>query len=355
MSRTNQLRTNPQNNINLYDLFSTVLTNQKSKYVELFLKILRKSKRVSRYGNEIRDHFKQTFGISKENFEKFEDFQVIAMYQILDAICNFEDIRQFNKFCEFNEKGLIQQNDISRYSTFDEIASATSLAELKVESKEFEKQIVVVFQDAEWMLLRPLTYEASKKYGSNTKWCTTSNNTPDHFFKYTTEGILIYCINKITGYKVAVYYSFNDNESKFSFWNQQDSRIDSIECLLPENLKKVIYNECINENAKSNYSLLSKELRQKQEEWLERNNSEDSPRPQIAPIVERVVQADEIEHGIEIPNLTDFTRRELNQELSTTIPEQIERELDQELERELVQALERLATEESEIISNIQG
>ena len=101
-----------------------------------------------------------------------------------------------------------------------------SLAELKFNAKQMESQIIKLMDTDEWLVLRPLTYLASKKYGSNTKWCTTSEGNPDYFIKYSSKGVLIYCLNKKTGYKVASFYSLDKNDPEFSFWNQKDDRID---------------------------------------------------------------------------------------------------------------------------------
>ncbi len=47
-----------------------------------------------------------------------------------------------------------------------------SLADLKMVDKEMEKQIEKLFEDEQWLVLKPLSYLASKKYGASTKWCT---------------------------------------------------------------------------------------------------------------------------------------------------------------------------------------
>ena len=86
-----------------------------------------------------------------------------------------------------------------------------------------------------------MTYESSRAYGAGTKWCTTSKDNPHHFFRYYSRGILIYCINKITGYKVAVFWDVND-ESSPTFWNVLDNQIDSMMTELPPYILKHIKN-----------------------------------------------------------------------------------------------------------------
>jgi hypothetical protein len=155
---------------------------------------------------------------------------------------------------------------LSKYSSFDEILSVTSIAELKSQEKELEKQIKVIYTNEEWTVIRPLTGNSSMKYGSGTKWCTASTKNPDYFFRYSKRGILLYMINKKTGLKVACFKSL-DEEHEFSFWNQEDIRIDSIESGLPLFIIDIIRDEITN-NPVSNMSLLSDEEKKIQEDLI---------------------------------------------------------------------------------------
>jgi hypothetical protein len=125
-------------------------------------------------------------------------------------------------------------------------------------SKENENQRHLVYQDDTYIILRPLTFEASKKYGSNTKWCTTMEHEPSYFDKFYSRGILIYILNKVNGVKIASYRSVHDGTHEFSFWNQIDHRIDSMETNLPQFVLDIVKNE-IKQNFKSNRELLSEE------------------------------------------------------------------------------------------------
>jgi hypothetical protein len=146
--------------------------------------------------------------------------------------------------------------------------SHLNLAEMKVDAKQLEGEIVKVYEDDEWLLLRPLTYSSSKKYGSNTKWCTTQESNSEYFIKYSSKGVLIYCMNKKTGYKVASFCSLDKNDPEFSFWNQKDTRIDSLQSELTEELLKIIREVCLDPKAKTNRYLLSDDQRVKEEKLL---------------------------------------------------------------------------------------
>ena len=133
------------------------------------------------------------------------------------------------------------------------------MAELKECEKEMESQILRIFEDDEWLILRPLTFEASKKYGSNTKWCTTMERDSDHFDRYG-KGILIYTLNKKTNLKIASYKALDNPE--FSFWNATDERIDSLDAQLPFEILSVIKKEVEN-NKVGNTSISVKKVTKK--------------------------------------------------------------------------------------------
>jgi hypothetical protein len=148
-----------------------------------------------------------------------------------------------------------------------------SVADVIAQTKDLEKQIKIVLDNDEWLLIRPLTFQSSKKYGSNTKWCTTQENNPDYFMKYANKGVLIYCINKKSGYKVASFNSLDKNDPEFSFWNQKDTRVDSLDTELTDELRTIIFTESKGKGAKTNRFLLSDDERRKEEKSLKLGHS----------------------------------------------------------------------------------
>lgn len=263
MSKIKDLKSNPENQINIIDMISLVVPEGKSKYVETLLRIMKKTLNITDYVDKIREDLSVNYGISKEVLKDISDLQLIYYYRFFDSMFNQSDLKGFKKFCDFNERGLIEENDLSKYNNFEDILKELSIAELKSDMKELESQIKRIYEDNEWVTVRPLTYNASKKYGANTKWCTTAANQYSYFRKYATNGILLYMINKVNGTKVACYKSLIDNE--FSFWNQVDTRIDSIESGLPIEVLKAIQDE-VKFNPVSNRSYLTDEQTRKDDE-----------------------------------------------------------------------------------------
>ena len=70
--------------------------------------------------------------------------------------------------------------------------------------------------------------------------------------------MLIYCINKVTGYKVASFYSLDKNDPEFSFWNQKDSRIDSLDTELTDEIRLLIQSVSKDKKAKTNRNKLQR-------------------------------------------------------------------------------------------------
>ena len=114
--------------------------------------------------------------------------------------------------------------------------------------------IIKDYEDDEWLIVRPLSHLASRKYGAGSKWCTAATNDSHTFYDYTSSGCLVYIIKKTENFKVAAYKRLHDGDG-LSFWNQIDNRIDSIESGLPfEILSKV---KTIIDKGECNFDLLS--------------------------------------------------------------------------------------------------
>jgi hypothetical protein len=268
------------------------MTSEDIKYV---INMVLSSFDLNELSEEDREDILSKFDFIKmEDLDKFGSLQTMLMYNFVNSFFNEEDLKNFRRFAEYNERGLITQNDLTKYKSLEDVIQQLNIAEIKVDSKGLENEIVKVFEDDEWLLVRPLTYLASKKYGSNTKWCTTQSDNPEYFLKYTKKGVLIYCINKVTGYKVASFYSLEKNDPEFSFWNQKDAKIDSLDSELTDELRKIIQTVSKGSDAKTNRFLLSDDQRIKEENFLKKgmkninlyNSGEPQP-SQPEPEVER--------------------------------------------------------------------
>ncbi len=275
MSKIKDLKTNPEHILNIVNVLELFSPDKKSKYTDTLLRLMKNTKTLRDQCSDVKKEMIHTFPfITMEELDNFSEIQIMVMWRFIDAFFYHSDLNDWRKFCDYNERGLISQNDLTKYKTFEEISNQLSLADIKVQSKELENEVVKILDTDEWLLVRPLTYYSSKKYGSNTKWCTTSEGNPEYFIKYSSRGVLIYCINKITGYKVASFYSLDKQEPEFSFWNQKDTRVDSLDTELTDDIRKLIQDVSKDKDARTNRFLLSDELRTK-EDWSLREFSRD--------------------------------------------------------------------------------
>jgi hypothetical protein len=111
-----------------------------------------------------------------------------------------------------------------------EIINQLSIAKTKDLLNKSRKEISVVYEDDTVMMLKPLSFEASLKYGAGTKWCTAMKNEPEYFYRYSKNGILIYLINKVSGRKFGCY---SEENNRVNIYNEVDESIDSFHMGLP--------------------------------------------------------------------------------------------------------------------------
>ena len=220
-------------NTSLLEIFQKMDISKTKKYLPIYINFFR---------NRL-DDFEvsyKTDGDHQYLFETVESFigtkktnelsfgELLVTYRFVENM-DRERMKTINKFCEFNEKGLFPGLDTTKLTDFTDIESYVATLELKEAEKMFSKQAPKVYDDKNWMVVRPNTYESSLKYGATTKWCTASSNNPDHFFRYTRNGALFYILNKTKNYKVALYVPLRSGDGEGpSFWNQVDTRVDSM-------------------------------------------------------------------------------------------------------------------------------
>jgi hypothetical protein len=236
----------------LLDVLMAMDTSKTKKYVPMMLKVLQNkssetNNRVEEdYGRELHEYY----GIS--NLPSSIDPKVA--YTLLHMLGS-DITKDFMNFMDSYEKGYFKGLDITTISSKKELSQLNSLTALNKIGKELAKQVQKDFEDGEWLVVRPFTYESSLKYGYGSKWCTSMESQPEHFFRYSNNGTLIYCLNKKTGDKVAAFFEIGEG---LSFWNAEDNRIDSMFSGLPSHIMDVIRG-IVTDNPVSN-RLLSPEV-----------------------------------------------------------------------------------------------
>lgn len=246
MSRIDELKKQfPELNLTIFDLFKRIDTSSSYKYFPLLCKIL--GKRFS-----LEEHYGENkIGINRVKIEIHEQLlskgistvdltnNELFFFQNLTDMFNYESFLVMKDFIRLMDKNQINNKDVTSYSTIDEVRNAITLASMKELTKELEGQIIKEFEDDRWLVVRPLTFQSSSKYGASTRWCTTYQRDKQYFEKYWQNGILVYFINKQTGYKFAGYKSLRDGD-ELSFWNAEDNRVDYLNLVTDDYLFPIV-------------------------------------------------------------------------------------------------------------------
>jgi hypothetical protein len=123
--------------------------------------------------------------LAQTNF-KYGDFLLKNLHpnsSIEEIIDNIELIKEFNRFQQ-----SLDVKDINRYD-LDGLKNAIQSHKEKSKSQQNKidsSSAKKIYEDSNILIVKPLTYEASCKYGSGTRWCTTMANTPTYFDQYTS-------------------------------------------------------------------------------------------------------------------------------------------------------------------------
>jgi len=263
MSKISEIKSQyPELNISIIDLFSKMDGTKTNKYLPLMCKLLASRFHPNKVWNK-RDeesemiHIKERVSLMGLNYDGMSNNEIYSYYCLADYF-NHDDMQLLSSFRKYNERGLIPNNDVSSYQNFDQIRSSVGLATLKEDEKELKSQVIREHEDNTWLVLRPLTFGASSKYGAATKWCTTYQNDKQYFKRYWDRGILVYFINKVTGLKFAVFKAL-DGDRELSFWNAADQRVDFLELDIDDYMFPII--KQILKSDKSNRDLSSLKIR----------------------------------------------------------------------------------------------
>ena len=198
MSRLDRLKEqHPDLNISLIDIISFLDPTDSYKYIEFLIK-----------------NFKNDSDYYSSNKDEFMGYMGVFLF-------GSGEIETLNEFERHSKANRIKNKDISQYENFLELNTAVELAKEIENRKKLEKEILKIYEDDTWFILTPLSLEASKVYGANTKWCVTQEK---YWYQYLTSHRLIYVLNKKTDTKIA--FSRNFSIEKSQAWDQLDKEVD---------------------------------------------------------------------------------------------------------------------------------
>jgi len=198
MSRLDRLKEqHPDLNVSIIDIISYLDPTDSYKYIEFLIK-----------------NFKRDSQYYSPNKEEFMGYMGVFLF-------GSGEIEALNEFERHSKANRIKIKDISQYSNFLELNESVVLAQEIENRKKIEKEILKIHEDDTWFILTPLSFEASKVYGANTKWCVTQEK---YWNQYLTTHRLIYVLNKKTDTKIA--FSRDFSKEKLQAWDQLDKEVD---------------------------------------------------------------------------------------------------------------------------------
>ena len=154
------------------------------------------------------------------------------------------------------------------------------------EQKPKNASRVKIFEDDKWLVVSPLTHQASCAYGAHSNWCVSTSN-PSYFGNYTQNGILVFFIDKkgfnprkkeANQYKFAV--NINYDTPDYDHWNwysMEDQSIDPrlMMNLVPKHLlelTKKYFDDVLKELGRQS-QVDEKELAEKSEIWFKHGSN----------------------------------------------------------------------------------
>ena len=254
--------------IHVVDLINKFDPSETGKYTGFLTKILKDKIAERENEKHVKKGRLRTLNIDYDSEFKMpkgtNDLEEVLIHY-LSKLYSRENMETLIRFHQHVKENRIIGKDINSYKGWDEINKEVSLATLKQTQKLLEKEVQKVVEIDEWLVIRPLTMEASLTYGAGTKWCTSMRHNKDYFYRYSRNGVLCYVINKLDGDKYGLFYDMESNE--FSIWNAPDRRIDSVESTIPSDLMSKLYKFMKTE--KSNYDYFSESEKNKCEKYFE--------------------------------------------------------------------------------------
>ena len=143
-----------------------------------------------------------------------------GQWKIGDAVETKDCLTMFAKLGK-----QLPEKDIQKYTSVSQLYQALSTLQGTKTRNEIKREADKVYEDQDWMVIKPNTKEASMKYGANTRWCTAASQN-NMFDYYSNKGPLYIIISKKYPAKKWQFHVETD-----SFMDVEDERIVSVSML----------------------------------------------------------------------------------------------------------------------------
>ncbi len=144
--------------------------------------------------------------IDEHTFDELKSIDPSPTLKYIEAIAKFytqgatiDDLKStIDIFHEMNKKNQLKQKDLNAYRSFEELkdilTQTTTDYDKKQDLKSKAGDAKIVYESERFLVMVPLTHEASCKYGAGTKWCITSIEDPLTWNQYKNKDVTHYFI-----------------------------------------------------------------------------------------------------------------------------------------------------------------
>lgn len=203
---------NPELNITIIDIIRSIDPSSTNKYCEFLIKMIKRN-----------DNHRQTI--------------VNALVSGLFGVKTIETLHKFEEHSKANRIPL-EYRDISSHSEWLTIEEAVKIADEVVKRKQLEKETKKIFENDEWLVLIPESYESSQLYAYNTKWCITQKS---YWNDYKKSSRIIFVINKKNDEKYAISKRMSD--SVIQGWDAKDKETSPLIWEFTDEIWKILRSE----------------------------------------------------------------------------------------------------------------
>jgi hypothetical protein len=207
----------------------------------LIKEILLKENRIKKVEDKYKDCFDDVYQKKVLQYFVSKDFMKNTNQKYLDWVVNvwcnggidigYDDLINYVALFDEN-RDKFKNKDLYQYKNWDVFENEVKEIEGEKHKKWLESNVKNIFEDEDYLVIQPITYESSCKYGGGTKWCTASKKTDTHFNQYTDRNHLVYVIDKHKKqkhplYKTAILMTKTETskDTGVSVWNAPDHKI----------------------------------------------------------------------------------------------------------------------------------
>lgn len=200
--------------------------------------------------------------------------------------------------------------------------------------------VEVLYEDEDWKVLIPNSYEASCYWGVNTEWCTATRSTREHYDQYMKSGSLVIFINKKDPTKKYQYHyesrSFMDETDRsfdlMTFMEKQDNTaFKSFLLGLDEDMAQEYYDKFYEAESVALHETFDEEYKEELREYLD--ESGELPQYIMDHVWEYIYQGDSYTYeriGDPLYLYWDAIREDIKENLGIIKDEEYQRRLKEE-------------------------